>query len=668
MVEPAAGRRRRRPRSPTSCSRTARRMLARYKLPAQHRLHRRDAARPERQALQAHAPRPVLGRARAQRSESDRADEETSSHGPSAHRRGVLPHPRRSRRAAACCSGAGARTAARCSSRAGMVCAQCLHEGTDDVELSTRGRLWTWTYCHVPLFGKKDADVPGYGVGQVDLPEGPRVQAILLGGPDDFEIGMELEIDLETLRDELRRRRGRDLPVPSGRRRRADAARPEVRGRRGRRHRHGPVRHAARRTRSCTWRATPGCSRCTTPGMTLADVDEAFVGYIQPASMIGIKAMKELGLTGLPVTHIENASATGLVAFREAAWAVSSGRADVAMALCFDKFTDMAGTRRARRRARRDRRADPARVVLRAVGAAPHARARHHARALRQDRGEELELRRRVSRCRTGSPDHVVTPEEVLASRMVARAAHHDDVLPGRRRRRVRDPRPRGPRAGPPARSPARAAAGVGAAVGAYARGHTFVGPVVGPSTMTRDTARRVLRGGRRSGPRTSSVAFCHDAFVNEELEYYELLGLLRRGRGRQARRRGRDRSRRPHPVQHRRRAASPAVTPAGRPGSPSIHECVQQLRGEADRPPGRGRARRARAPRRRRQRLHREPARRHRLKGDDHGHQRRTARRRQGDPGPAVARDAQRARPGSSRRRSSRPTSSTTCSRPRSG
>jgi acetyl-CoA acetyltransferase len=79
-------------------------------------------------------------------------------------------------------------------------------------------------------------------------------------------------------------------------------------------------------------------------GMTLADVDEAFVGYIQPASMLGIKAMKEFGLTGLPVTHIENASATGLVAFRDAAWAVSSGRADVAMALCFDKFTDMTGT------------------------------------------------------------------------------------------------------------------------------------------------------------------------------------------------------------------------------------------------------------------------------------------------------------------------------------
>jgi uncharacterized OB-fold protein len=83
-----------------------------------------------------------------------------------------------------------------------LVCARCLHEGTDDVELSTRGRIWTWTYCHVPMFGKKDADVGGYGVAQVDLPEGPRVQSILLGGPDDFEIGMEVEIDLEVLRND----------------------------------------------------------------------------------------------------------------------------------------------------------------------------------------------------------------------------------------------------------------------------------------------------------------------------------------------------------------------------------------------------------------------------------------------------------------------------------
>jgi uncharacterized OB-fold protein len=80
-----------------------------------------------------------------------------------------------------------------------VVCAKCLHEGTDDLELGPRGTLYTWTYVHVPLFAKKDASVDAYGVGQVDLPEGPRVQAILRGGPDDFAIGMELELELEQL-------------------------------------------------------------------------------------------------------------------------------------------------------------------------------------------------------------------------------------------------------------------------------------------------------------------------------------------------------------------------------------------------------------------------------------------------------------------------------------
>jgi uncharacterized OB-fold protein len=81
-----------------------------------------------------------------------------------------------------------------------QVCARCLAEGCDDVLLGPRGRLWTWTYVHVPLFAKKDARVDAYGVGQVDLPEGPRVQAVLVGGPEDFRIGIEMELDLETLR------------------------------------------------------------------------------------------------------------------------------------------------------------------------------------------------------------------------------------------------------------------------------------------------------------------------------------------------------------------------------------------------------------------------------------------------------------------------------------
>jgi uncharacterized OB-fold protein len=80
-----------------------------------------------------------------------------------------------------------------------LVCAKCLHEGCEDVALGPRGRIHTWTYVHVPLFAKKNAKVEGYGVGQVDLDEGPRIQSILLGEAGDFAIGMEVELDLESL-------------------------------------------------------------------------------------------------------------------------------------------------------------------------------------------------------------------------------------------------------------------------------------------------------------------------------------------------------------------------------------------------------------------------------------------------------------------------------------
>ena len=81
------------------------------------------------------------------------------------------------------------------------ICARCLARDTEDLELSTRGSLYTYTYVHFPLFNSRRADHGGYGVGQVDLPEGPRVQAVLSGGPGDFRVGMEMVIELETLRE-----------------------------------------------------------------------------------------------------------------------------------------------------------------------------------------------------------------------------------------------------------------------------------------------------------------------------------------------------------------------------------------------------------------------------------------------------------------------------------
>jgi uncharacterized OB-fold protein len=82
------------------------------------------------------------------------------------------------------------------------VCARCLARGCDDVLLGPRGALHTWTWVHVPFFGRKSADGgAGYGVGQVDLPEGPRIQAVLSGAQRDFAIGMPMALELETVRE-----------------------------------------------------------------------------------------------------------------------------------------------------------------------------------------------------------------------------------------------------------------------------------------------------------------------------------------------------------------------------------------------------------------------------------------------------------------------------------
>lgn len=81
-----------------------------------------------------------------------------------------------------------------------VVCARCLEQGLEDILLGPRGTLYTFTYVHVPLFGSMQRDAGRYGVGQVDLPEGPRVQAVLSGERDALSIGMAVELDLETLR------------------------------------------------------------------------------------------------------------------------------------------------------------------------------------------------------------------------------------------------------------------------------------------------------------------------------------------------------------------------------------------------------------------------------------------------------------------------------------
>ena len=114
------------------------------------------------------------------------------------------------------CSGAAAPPAGRCSSPAGWSAPSACTRAPRTPSCRRTGTIHTWTYCHVPLFGKKDADVAGYGVAQVDLPEGPRVQSILSGGPRRLRHRHGGGDRPRDAAPEQRRRRRRDLPLPPG--------------------------------------------------------------------------------------------------------------------------------------------------------------------------------------------------------------------------------------------------------------------------------------------------------------------------------------------------------------------------------------------------------------------------------------------------------------------
>lgn len=83
------------------------------------------------------------------------------------------------------------------------ICARCLSGATEDCELSANGTLYSFTFVHFPLFGSTNMEhFSGYGVGQVDLPEGPRIQAPLAGGQEEFVVGQEVQLELDKLRED----------------------------------------------------------------------------------------------------------------------------------------------------------------------------------------------------------------------------------------------------------------------------------------------------------------------------------------------------------------------------------------------------------------------------------------------------------------------------------
>lgn len=77
-----------------------------------------------------------------------------------------------------------------------VFCLACLNEDMEEVQLSQRGKLYSYTIGHMPSMHFQ----PPYAIGYVVLPEGIRIFApleIVEGKP--FQIDMEMEVVIDKL-------------------------------------------------------------------------------------------------------------------------------------------------------------------------------------------------------------------------------------------------------------------------------------------------------------------------------------------------------------------------------------------------------------------------------------------------------------------------------------
>lgn len=311
-------------------------------------------------------------------------------------------------------------------------------------------------------------------------------------------------------------------------------------------------------------------------GISFAEVQASYVGHIGGGIMAHVKAMKEFGLTGIPVQHIENASATGSATLVEAYHAVRSGRYDVVMALGFEKMTEGRGMRDARDRIDA--------LIVPAAFFAMWAQRRMHERGTRPEHLAKIAAKNlnnaALNPYAQRRANGTVTVEDVLNAPMIA------DPLTAKMSCPVGDGAAcvilgRADLAAKlqPGRPVVRVASSVLQSE-RYTAGHVFLGPVVGPQEMTRSVAREAYEQAG-IGPEDIDLAEVHDAFAIEELEYYELLGFAAPGEAEKLVDSGATELGGEVPF-----STDGGLIGRGHPGGPTglaqIWELTQQLRGEA--------------------------------------------------------------------------------------
>lgn len=73
-------------------------------------------------------------------------------------------------------------------------------------------------------------------------------------------------------------------------------------------------------------------------GLSYEQIEHAFIGYVYGDSTAGQRALYEVGMTGIPITNVNNNCSTGSTALYNAALMIKAGIHDCCMALGFEKM------------------------------------------------------------------------------------------------------------------------------------------------------------------------------------------------------------------------------------------------------------------------------------------------------------------------------------------
>jgi len=80
------------------------------------------------------------------------------------------------------------------------ICLNCFGKDLEQVRLSSKGRLFTFT---INYQGPKEFSAP-YASGYIDLPEGVRIYSLLTDWEKkDLKIGAEMELVIEKMTEDL---------------------------------------------------------------------------------------------------------------------------------------------------------------------------------------------------------------------------------------------------------------------------------------------------------------------------------------------------------------------------------------------------------------------------------------------------------------------------------